>query len=507
MTTPTAGVADRAATAPERAVCRLDDRALTYRELDDGSQHIGTWLRSRNIGDGSRVATMFGNTPAAVLVWLGIERSGAIEIPLNTALTGRLLAEQLEASGPDLILAEPGYVTTVEAALAGAGLEVPLQAVADIAEISLEGALEPATDDTRTGLILFTSGTTGRSKGVALPHRSTMRLARGIVENVGLGATDVLYTPFPLFHIAARFVSVVAAMLCDGEVVVQRRFSASAFWDTCRRQGVTAVHYLGTIPMMLFNQPNSPSDRDHPIRVAYGAGLPPAVAADFEARYGLRTHELYGSTEQGMVAINREGDRRVGSCGKPVADVDLEIHNDGDVPVPVGEWGEIVVRPRQPHLFFSGYDGMPEATLQVWRNLWFHTGDLGRLDESGYLYFGGRIKEAIRRRGENISAWEVERAVSGFRGIGDVAAVGVPSPLGDEEVLVAVVADASIDWQTLAEHCSAELPTYAVPRYFRQLTALPRTSTGRVEKYKLVAEGVTTDTWDRSPASEGAKHQ
>jgi crotonobetaine/carnitine-CoA ligase len=150
---------------------------------------------------------------------------------------------------------------------------------------------------------------------------------------------------------------------------------------------------------------------------------------------------------------------------------------------------------------------MAAATLATWRNLWFHTGDLGRLDEDGYLFFGGRIKEAIRRRGENISAWEVERAAGGFRGVGDVAAVGVPSPLGDEEVLVAVVADSTIDWPQLAEHCAAELPAYAVPRYYRQLPKLPRTSTGRIEKYRLVAEGVTADTWDRAPANEGAAHR
>ncbi|MCP3974347.1 MAG: AMP-binding protein [bacterium] len=505
MITPTALVARRSAATPDRSVVRVEERSLTYHDLDTGSQAIGTWLLQRGIGSGGRVATMFANSPEAILTWLGIERAGAVEIPINIALRGRLLAEQLEASKPDLVLAQPEFTPTLEAAATAAGLGPAIERVEpDLAAISLSGSLEPATDDTAIAMILFTSGTTGRSKGVMLPHRSTMRLARGIVDNVGLGADDVLFTTFPLFHIAARFVSVVAAMLCDGEVVIHRRFSASGFWHTCRAEGVTAIHYLGTLPMMLYNQRAAAVDRDHSVRVAYGAGLPPAVAEDFEKRFGLTSHELYGSTEQGMVAINRDDARRTGSCGRPVSDVDLEIHNESDHPVETGDWGEIVVRPRAAHLFFAGYDGMPEATLASWGNLWFHTGDLGRVDTDGFLFFGGRIKEAIRRRGENISAWEVERAISGFGDIADVAAVGVPSQIGEEEVLVAIVAKEPIDWAALVDHCAAELPSYAVPRYFRQLDVLPRTSTDRVEKYKLVADGVTADTWDRTSVQEGA---
>lgn len=481
----------------------MNARSLTYAELDSTSQAIGRWLRAAGFIADSRVATMFTNTPEAILVWLGVERAGATEIPINTALSGRLLAEQLEASRPDLILCQPEFVPTLTEAVATIDSAALIHAVNDLADISAPGNLDPATDDTRTGLILFTSGTTGRSKGVALPHRSTMRLARGIVDNVQLGAKDVLLTPFPLFHIAARFVSVVAAMLCDGEVIVQDRFSATGFWDTCRAEGVTAIHYLGTVPMMLFNQPDSPDDRNHPVRVAYGAGLPPAVATEFEDRFGVETFELYGSTEQGMVAINGEDNRRLGSCGRPLGDVDLAIHNETDTPRPPDEWGEIVVRPKSDHLFFSGYDGMVAATEEAWRGGWFHTGDLGRLDPDGFLFFGGRIKEAIRRRGENISAWEVERAVSGFRGVEDVAAVGIPSPLGDEEVLVAVVSADPIEWQALADHSAEELPGYAIPRYYRRVAALPRTSTGRVEKYKLIKEGATADTWDRAAVKEG----
>ena len=442
---------------------------------------------------------MFTNGPAAVHCWLGVERTGAIEVPLNTGLHGRLLTEQLETSTPRLLLVEEQFVPVATAAIGT--LEGPPEVVAvddECRRIRLDGRVDRQLVDTDTAMILYTSGTTGRSKGVMLPHRSTMRLADAIVDHVGLGPDDVLFTAFPLFHIAARFVSLIAAMLCDGEVVIHHRFSATRFWEICRDEGVTAIHYLGTIPMMLFNQPPGGGDRDHSVRVAYGTGLPPPVFEAFEHRFGLKAHELYGSTEQGIVAINRKDASRVGTCGPPLGDVDLEIHDGAGRPVPAGTAGEIVVRPRRPGAFFSGYDRMAGATLESWRGLWFRTGDFGRLDEDGYLVFGGRLKEAIRRRGENVSAWEVERVVAGFGGVDNVAAVGVPSGLGDEEVMAVVVASEDIDWMSLALHCAAQLPAYAVPRYFRRVDALPMTPTGRVRRVELAR--LTKATWDRQRA-------
>ena len=500
--TPTTVLDVRAKAHPDRRFLRLDGHAFTYGELSEASHEVGSWLTEhRNIGPEDRVATMFTNGPAAVHTWLGIERTGAVEVPLNTALRGRLLAEQIETSTPRLLLVEADFVE--EATAAAATLVNPPEIMAagdDCAQIrSRSGArVERDLADTNPAVILYTSGTTGRSKGVVLPHRSTVRLSKAMVQHVGLRSDDVLFTAFPLFHIAARFVSFTAALLCGGEVVIHRRFSSSRFWDICRTEGVTAIHYLGTIPMMLFNQSPGLGDRDHPVRLAYGAGMPPPIFEAFEQRFGVKAHELYGSTEQGMVAINRGDDFRVGTCGRPLEDVDLEIHDAAGNPVAPGVGGEIVVRPREPHIFFSGYDRMPAATLESWRGLWFRTGDLGRLDEDGYLIFGGRLKEAIRRRGENISAWEVERAIAGFAGVDDVAAVGVPSDLGDEEVLAVVVAPDEISWEALVVHCEAELPGYAVPRYYRRTEVLPMTPTGRVRRTELAHLG--DHTWDREHA-------
>lgn len=483
---------------------RTDDDVITYAELDRTADEISEGLIAGfGAGPSTRIATMMSNGPAALLAWFGIERTGAVEVPINTALHGRLLADQLERSRADLVVVEAAYRDTVVDALASCGSSAGVQVVDEAcSQLRTAGrGSHRQSSDSDAAMILFTSGTTGPSKGVVLSHRSTMRLAAGIVEHVGLGSADVLYTTFPLFHIAARFVSVMAAMVCDGEVVVHKRFSASRFWQICRDESVTAIHYLGSLPMMLYHQPTGPGDRDHEVRVAYGAGLPPAVFASFEQRFGVRAHELYGSTEQGMVAINRAGASRIGTCGRAVDDVDLEIHDEEGRPVPAGDPGEIVVRPRRAGIFFSGYDGMPDATLEAWQGLWFRTGDLGRLDADGFLSFGGRIKEAIRRRGENISAWEVERAVSAFPDVDEVAAVGVPSELGEEELLVVVVGSEAIEWPRLVRHCRAELPHHAVPRFYRLVDALPMTETGRVRRHEIAE--VTPDTWDLQDEEPG----
>jgi crotonobetaine/carnitine-CoA ligase len=355
-------------------------------------------------------------------------------------------------------------------------------------------------------LILYTSGTTGPSKGVVLTHRANLRLATAVVENVETGPEDVLYTAFPLFHVAARFVSIVPAMLSGGRVVVHRRFSASRFWDICRAEGVTAVHYLGTLPMMLFKQPPSPRDRDHRVRVAYGAGMPPAIWQAFKDRFGIHhVLELYGSTEQGIVSINTRHHETLGTCGPPVSFASVEIHDEQDLPLPNGSPGEIVVRPEEEGIFFRGYYGMAEETLRAWRNLWFHTGDRGKFDAEGNLVFLGRLKDSIRRRGENVSAFEVEQVADAHPAVAESAAVGVPSDLGEEEILLVVVpSDSPLDPAEVVHHCAERLPHFAVPRYIRIVDRLPKTPSQRVRKFELGF--IDNSTWDRetSPARTGA---
>lgn len=479
---------ERAATTPDATIIRFEDTALTYADCLARASRAAAALAALGVRPGDRVATMVANSPAAVEIWFGCALAGVVEVPVNVELRSELLLDVAQRSGSTHLFVAREFLPIVEPL---ADRLPPIVLLEDLAEVAGD---TPPPDDVPvapgdTSVILFTSGTSGASKGVVLNHRANFRLAHAVIENVGIAGSDVLYTMYPLFHVAARYVSVLAAMIVGGEVVVHRRFTASGFWDICRAEGVTAIHYLGTVPMMLFNQPERPDDAANPVRVAYGAGMPGAIWEAFEARFALRVHELYGSTEQGAVAFTNDAARRVGTCGRAVADTELEVHDPNGDPVPPGTVGEIVVRNRRPGIFFEGYLDMPEATIRAWRDLWFHTGDLGALDADGYLSFHGRLKDAIRRRGENISAVEVERVVDAIPGVHESAAVGVPSDLGEEELLVVIEPDpdAVVDPAAVWAHCEAHLPRYAVPRYLRLVTELPRTSTNRVEKYRLAA--------------------
>ena len=497
----------RARHEPDRPVVRFEDEQLTYADIEDGSAQLAAGFRALGLEQGDAVATMMQNGSETILTWFGLAKAGIVEIPINNALRGDLLVDQLDGAGCRAIVVDDvsvDQVRTVSSRLPDLkhfvttgscqGEELSLSRLFE-SQILLE-PLDVGPGD--TSLVLFTSGTTGRSKGVELQRSANFRLAEAIVHFTGLQSKDVLFTAFPLFHIAARFVSVLAAMLADAEVVVHRHFSASSFWDICRVEGVTAIHYLGSVPMMLYKQPSRPDDADNPVRIAYGAGLPTGIWAEFQSRFGLQSFELYGSTEQGVTAMMSGENRRPGSCGRAVPWVDLEIHDADDLCVSTGTAGEIVVRSREPGIFFSGYRGMPEATLDSWRNLWFHTGDLGYLDDDGFLYFMGRLKDAIRYRGENISAWEVERALLAHAGVSDAAAVGLPSDLGEEDLLVVIVPEAEEPTpEEIVAHCEALLPRHAVPRYVRFVPVLPKTPSGRVEKFRLRDVGVVAGTWDR----------
>lgn len=474
----------RAAERPDHPFLRFEDTHLTYAQALDAAERTAGALFSLGVVPGGRVATMVANSPGAVDIWFGCALLGVVEVPLNVELKSDLLVDIVQRGGCSHLLVAREFLPVVEPLAARLP---PIHIIEDLGDGrgSELPEVHVAPDD--TSVVLFTSGTSGASKGVVLNHRANFRLAHAAIDNVGMLGGDVLFTTFPLFHVAARYVSVLVAMIVDGSVVVHRRFSASRFWDICRAEGVTAIHYLGTVPMMIHNQAPRDDDASNPVRVAYGAGMPTAIWESFEGRFGLRVHELYGSTEQGAVAFTNERERRVGTCGRAVPDTELRITDIYGDPVPPGVVGEIVVRNKVPGIFFEGYLDMPEATVRAWRDLWFHTGDLGSLDSDGYLSFHGRLKDAIRRRGENVSAVELEQVVDAVEGVHESAAVGVPSELGEEEILVVIEleAGASADPAKVWAHCMEHLPRYAVPRYLRFVPMLPRTSTNRVEKYRL----------------------
>jgi crotonobetaine/carnitine-CoA ligase len=511
-------LAERAATQPDRPVIRTDDGDLTYRDLDQAANRVANAIGPAGLGldKGDTAAVMLPNGPEYMFTWMGLAKAGVVEVPLNTGLRGDLLAYMLNQAEVRALVVAEKWVERIEAIRNDLDT---VEHVIVVGNANGEGdgddrgshsfaSLIDHADDRPPAIevgpadhsaILFTSGTTGPSKGVVLTHNANFRLAANVNALMGYGPGEVLYNAFPLFHVNARYTGVLCAFICDGEIVLPSRFSASGFWDTTRRRGVTAVNYMGAMLMMLFKQPERPDDADNPVRRAYGAPAPLTIYKDFEHRFGVQLVEVYGSTEAGTVTENTVEEFRVGSCGRATAYYDVEIHDESDETCPPRTEGEIVVRPKEPNVLFDHYYRMPEETLHAFRNLWFHTGDRGWQDEDGYFYFVDRMKDAIRRRGENISSWEVEKVLTSHPSVDEVAVIGVPSELSEEEVLAIVVTKSGhqITPAELLDHGQDRLPHFAVPRYVRFIDELPKTPSQRIEKYRLREVGLTDDTWDR----------
>ena len=345
-------------------------------------------------------------------------------------------------------------------------------------------------------MLLFTSGSTGPSKACAIPHGYTLRQPEIFCEQLRITADDVLYAPFPLFHADGAIFTVAAALACGGTAALARKFSVSRFWADCRRHGATVFDYMGATLALLHKQPASPSDRDHLVRLGWGVPSPP-FADEFEQRFGLELVELYGLSDVGIVLYNRPGEpRKPGSCGHPIAAFDVRLRNEEGRDLGVDQVGELVVRANEPCVIMNEYYGNPAATAEAFRDGWFHTGDLLRRDAEGHHYFVSRLKDLIRRRGENISAFDVEQALLLHPDIVEAAAYGVPSELTEEDVMVCVVArpGSNLTAQAVSQWAEQHLARHMWPRYVELADALPRTPTEKTAKYLLKARGVTANT-------------
>jgi crotonobetaine/carnitine-CoA ligase len=346
---------------------------------------------------------------------------------------------------------------------------------------------------------MYTSGTTGPSKGAMHVNRSALWNVYAWLDILDLSHTDVAYSMFPLFHVTARSAVVTSSIWAGASIVLRNGFSVSGFWDDIRANDCTFFAYMGSVIHLLWAAEPSPHDADNSLRVAFGAAAPAAIVADFERRFGVELLEVYGSTELGPATAPKPGQVKRGTMGRTCPHVALQIHDELGNQLPVGVAGEIVARPAVPYGIFQGYWANPQATVQAFHNLWFHTGDRGHFDEDGYLVFSDRIKDVIRRRGENISSFEVERGVQEHPDVLECAAYAVPSDIGEEEVMIAVVPrpGRSLDPLDVLRFCAATLPRFAVPRYLRVVDELPKTPSQRIQKYKLREIGVTHDTIDR----------
>lgn len=487
---------------------------MTTGQLDSDSRRVAAALDRWGIRRGDRVAVMMANCPEFLAVWFGIVRLGAIEVPVHSAYRGPLLEHILAESEARILFCDAEFVERLSdvitprlervvvrgAARGTMPSALPHDALAELPHTPARVPLD-ACQPNDVSCLLYTSGTTGPSKGVVLSHSANLALANANVALMEYTSDDVLYTAFPLFHVNAKFTSVVSTLLTGAQLVLDDRFSASTFWERMRDESVTSFNYMGTMLMVIAKQAAGPRDRDHGVSRCYGGGCPPTLWEPFETRFGVRLHEHYGMTEIGIATQNTRVVRRAGSIGRAAPTFDVRVADEHDVEVPIGNVGEIQVRPRQPGIMLREYWKRPDATIEATRNLWFHTGDRARMDADGYFYYVDRLKDSIRRRGENVSSFEVESVIDAFPAVVESAAYGVPSELGEDDVMVAVVAAdaAGFDPRALIAHCERQLAYFAVPRYVRVVERLPKTASERVQKYRLREDGVTADTFDRGP--------
>lgn len=503
----------RAAEVPEGLFFSWEDDRFTLGEFNRSVNAMARNLQKQGIVAGQGVAIIMETSVEYMRLWFALAKIGAIEIPINNAYRGDLLGHVLRTSGATVAVIDGQYVDV----LAELADQLPnLQMVfvhegrwrggdalagCDFAELTApndHSNLDQTPHFSEVGGIIFTSGTTGPSKGVLLPHYYLAAYAYMYKEINGLGNDDVVLNFLPFFHIGAKFLT-IAALLSGGSMHLQKRLSIGTFWDTVRQFGVTNFIGVGGICNMLLSRPPSPTDRDTSIRTIYAVPDPADIHREVEERFNCKLTTVFGSTECGLPLFrSTEDDYQPESCGRVSPYYDVQIIDKDDQPLGVGKVGEIVVRPKLPFLTGSGYVNMPDKTVESWRNLWLHTGDNGYYDANGWFYFVDRATDSIRRRGENISSYEVEQMVAKHPDIAEVAAMAAPSEIGEEEVWVQIIPreGQSLVHEDILRHCVKIMPYFMVPRFIEIVEEFPRTPTAKIEKFKLRKAGPGKNAWD-----------
>ncbi|MHB1777617.1 MAG: AMP-binding protein [Acidimicrobiales bacterium] len=514
----------RLADDPDAEYLDVDGTSLSARRVAAEAASLAGALASLGVAPGDRVATLLENAPEAVLAWWATVWAGAVAVPVNTAYKGEYLRHQLADAGARVLVVQgdladraEGVVDALDdlAHVVVVGDAPPLAGVTLHRWDELRGAApaEPvARRPSDLATFVYTGGTTGPSKGCMLSDHYHAALAEQVGRCWRRTADDVVWTPLPLFHFNAITTAVVGALLFGGRAAVHRRFSVSRFWPEMNRTGATITSTLGTMAYLLAHDADRPemprsgaAEANRSLRLLGAAPMPVEVDRVIRRRFGIETFSgAYGVTEASLVSWQPPGVENKPNAAGVVNDeyFDVRIFDDDDREVPVGTDGEIVLRPKRPHVMFEGYWGRPEATVAASRNWWYHTGDVGRVDEDGYLFFVDRKADYLRRRGENISSFEVERILMGHGQLADVAVHAVPSRLTEDDLKVtAVVKDgAALTEAELFAWCVDQLPYFALPRYIEFRRQLPRSPVGRVLKRQLRDEPLGDGVWDAEAA-------
>jgi crotonobetaine/carnitine-CoA ligase len=517
-------LAEKAIRVGNRPWLLWEDKIYTYAFLEEMTNRYANGFFAQGVRKGDHIAIMLGNRPEFFWASWGLGKLGAVSVPINTAAKGDLLRYFIDQSDSKWIIVDEecagrivaltGQLPKVEALLyvgPSAASESELREsklpLTDLREMESANSDTPnlnAVCHNDVNLIAYTSGTTGPSKGAVSPHSQGHGVGYAVSSHFGYRPDDVLYTCLPLFHGNAMWYTCYAALWADAAIALVPRFSASQFWDDVDRFGVTQFNSLGAMTNIIWKHPGP--TKQHRLRQCMTVPSPKEIYTAFQDRYHLRITSVYALTETCVVALFTPNDpiEKAGSSGKTPGYVEIQIVDDENRPLPPGQSGEICIRSREPGLMMLGYYKMSEATAQQMRGDWFHSGDRGYLDAEGYLFFVDRKKEVIRRRGENISAYEVELIISKHPKILEAAAIPISSELSEDDVMVYIVPKRGefVSFEEIIMFCNRNMPYFMVPRFIEFVDCLPKTASQKIEKYKLkeLAESRRSEIWDRDKA-------
>ena len=517
--TVTGALRQAVASRPDHPFLQMPDGKLTYAQFDRRSNALARGLQARGVKAGDTVTTVLDNNLDCVLFWFATNKLGAVWVPVNTAYKGEFLRHLVVDSAAAIVVAEQDYIERmmlIEASLPevrevycrgsrpdGEFKRIQLHALAELySEDDSPIGIENSPDD--LSMLIYTGGTTGPSKGCMITHNYARTLARQVNMMNNRGPDEMHWSCLPLFHFNATASTVLSTMIVGGACFFTHRFSVSKFWSSIEESGASVVNLLGTMIPLLARAPDEPAMKRcvGQIRAVNGAPFPAELQQIWKERFGVQLAGVcgYGLTESTMLtSLPHGGYYKAGSAGKRNEWFDVRIFDDNNRELPAGEAGEIVARPLQPNVMFKGYWKRPAETLRVMSDMWFHTGDIGRFDEDGYLFFVDRKKDYLRRGGENISSFEMETTVARHPDVADVAVHAVKSPLSEDEVKVTAVlrSGSKLSARELCLWMIDRVPYFAVPRYVEFRDELPKSPVGRILKYQLRDEGCTANTWDR----------
>ena len=521
-------LADQARTRPDAPYIRFEDGPMhNYAMAHELSNRVGNGFAAIGVERGDNVAVMLNNRLEYLWSWFGLSRIGAVHVGINTALKGRFLTHVLTNTKARIGFFDPEFLPWL------ADIE---DAVPDLQTVYIPGdAYDPdrlpafkrieirsfdeimggVADEIDVpvsyrdiGMIMFTSGTTGPSKGALMPHGHLYLFGQCMVEDLAMTDQDHYFIAMPLFHAQGILMQAFATMIAGGSAVLMKQFHASTWIDDIRKHKATLTNLLGVMNDFVLRQPAKPTDADNDLRMVCALPVTADTLQALRSRFNIpKFNEVFGMTECNLPVSRPFDAPDDAGCSGRVREDCFEViiaDPDTDEELPYGQVGEILVRPKEPFCFMAGYNAMPERTVEVWRNFWFHSGDAGRMDARGYLWYIDRIKDTIRRRGENISSFEVEAVLLEHPTIAEVAAVAVQaSEGGEDEVLVCIILKADAETprpEDLLDFCVPRMPYFAVPRYVEFVDEIPTTPTAKIQKNKLRERGLTATAWDREAA-------